>query len=396
MFEIDWLILIAVLLLTAIGLTLIYSTTYQSTDAYLFNKQLLLSFVALGAMVAGFLIPLKLEYIFAYLFYAMATTLLLLLLLLPGQVNRWIDLGPFQFQPSEIAKLAFVFALSRFLFDNRKNINSLRVVLLGLLITIVPFYLIIKEPDLGTALTLLALYVGLLWVARLQPIYIFLIISPMLSLISAFNWIVWALYFIILIVILYITKPSFKLLVSGIIVNLFIGIITPLLWNNLNQYQKDRILIFLDPSRDPFGAGYQIIQSKITIGSGGILGKGFLSGTQTNLAFLPARSTDFIFATLGEQFGFIGSIVVLVLYFILLTRIIKIIKVSRNLFAKYVTAGVGFILLLQATINIGMAVGMLPVTGIPLPFISYGGTLLVISYFMIGIVLQAYKQRTEY
>lgn len=392
----DWILLLAILLITITGLVLIYSTTYQSKEAPLFKKQLIFFFLGLGVLITAYYIPFKIEYIFSYWLYIILILLLGSLLVLPGGVNRWIDLGAFQFQPSGLAKVIVIFTLARFLFDNRKNINSLRTVGIGFLLTIIPFYLVIKEPNLSTGLILLVLYVGLLWISGLKGLYIFLIISPVLSMITAFHWITWALYFIALIVILYLANPDFRLLVTGVLANLVIGIITPIIWNGLSQYQRDRILVYLDPSKDPFGAGYQIIQSKITIGSGGLLGKGFLNGTQTNLAFLPTRSTDFIFATLGEQFGFLGTGIIIVLFAIVLLRIIHIIRDSRKIYAKFVTTGIGILFFLQIFVNLGMTLGFLPVTGIPLPFMSYGGTSLVVSYFMVGVLLRAYKKRKEY
>jgi rod shape determining protein RodA len=196
--------------------------------------------------------------------------------------------------------------------------------------------------------------------------------------------------------ILYRLRLNFLLSVSFLLFNLAFGMITPLVWNRLHDYQKDRIIIFLDPGKDPQGAGYQILQSKIAIGSGGILGKGYLQGTQTKLAFLPHQHTDFVFSVLGEEFGLWGALVLLGLFSFLLIRGISIAYKSRNNFSSNVALGITGIFAFQMLVNIGMTIGFLPVTGLPLPFVSYGGSSLLSSWILVGILLAIHYRWYEY
>ena len=181
-----------------------------------------------------------------------------------------------------------------------------------------------------------------------------------------------------------------------LVLNLGFGILTPLIWNRLHDYQKLRVLVFLDPNRDPLGAGYQIIQSKVAIGSGGIFGKGFLHGSQTKLAFLPMQHTDFIFSVVGEEFGLIGSLIFLAIFFYLIFRGLSIASKSRNSFNSYVAFGLTSIFAFQGMVNLGMAMGLLPVTGVPFPLTSYGGSSLLISWISISILLAIHYKWTEY
>jgi len=195
------------------------------------------------------------------------------------------------------------------------------------------------------------------------------------------------LFFLIFIILLYRLKPTLIFSVVFLLLNLAFGGITPLVWNHLHDYQKQRIIVFLDPGRDPQGAGYQIIQSKVAIGSGGLLGKGFLQGSQTKLAFLPHQHTDFVFSVLGEEFGLWGGLILIGLFTFLIAKGILIAQKSRNTFASNVAIGLTAILGFQVLINIGMTLGVMPVTGLPLPFVSYGGSSMLLSWMIVGLLL---------
>ena len=223
-----------------------------------------------------------------------------------------------------------------------------------------------------------------------------LILSPVLSLVAASHWLAWSLYFVVLLLFLFLFRPGFLFGVMAVLANLAFGMITPFIWGRLADYQKLRILTFLDPGRDPRGAGYQIIQSKIAIGSGGLLGKGFLEGSQSRLDFLPEPHTDFIFSVLGEEFGFWGSILVVGLFCYMFYRCIRIASHCRSKFSSFVVMGAMSIILFQFFINIGMTLGFMPVTGLPLPFVSYGGTSLVLFWTLIGIIVAAEYRWQEY
>jgi rod shape determining protein RodA len=224
----------------------------------------------------------------------------------------------------------------------------------------------------------------------------FLILSPLVSLVAASHWLSWAVYFAVLLIILALIRPGMIMSVAAVVANLAFGIITPILWGRLAEYQKLRILTFLDPGHDPRGAGYQIIQSKISIGSGGILGKGFMSGSQTKLEFLPERHTDFIFSVLGEEFGFWGAMIVILLFAFVFYRVLRVAVRCRSRFASNIAIGAIGIILFQFTINIGMTLGLMPVTGLALPLISYGGTSLVLMWTLVGLIVSADYHWQEY
>jgi rod shape determining protein RodA len=201
---------------------------------------------------------------------------------------------------------------------------------------------------------------------------------------------------ILIVFYLFYIKPPVVLRIAYFILNIAIGLVTPLLWNQLKDYQKQRITTFWNPEADPLGAGYQIIQSKVAIGSGGFLGKGFLQGSQTQLRFLPEQHTDFIFAVIGEEFGFIGILFGLVLFTIFLFRIIRMANVYKNHFSSIFAIGAVTIIAFHMFVNMGMTIGIFPVTGLPLPFVSYGGSALITNMIIVGIILNFYRYRFEY
>ncbi len=390
--KIDWTLLIVALALASIGILLIYSALPTGKA---WSRQLIYLFVGVVFMFVMWKIPLRIHYSLGWIYYALTLIILIFVLLQGGDVKRWISIGPIGFQPSEFAKLAMVFTMGRYLYDRKKEIANPKIVIGAIVLTAVPFAIVMGQPDLGTAMVFTAILVASLYTAGMPELTLFLLASPFLSLVSAVHWIPWAIYFILLLAILYYSKARLIVFAPVAIANLLIGIFTPAIWGSIREYQKERILVFLDPGRDPFGAGYQIIQSKIAIGSGCFWGKGFLEGTQVNLAFLPARHTDFIFAVLGEQFGFVGCSIVLILYLILFYRIIRIADDARNLYARILAIGCGAVLFFGAFVNIGMVTGIMPVTGLPLPFISLGGTSLITSLAIIGLLQNIHSRAVE-
>jgi len=256
-----------------------------------------------------------------------------------------------------------------------------------------PAVLIVEQPDLGTSLVFLALTIPVLFWAGLNWFYIFIILSPLLVIIASFNF--WAFLFVMLIIsfILFYSRRKPLIIVAVFILNIAVGIVTPYLWGHLRPYQQQRIVTFINPEKDPKGSGYQIIQSQVAIGSGGITGKGYLNGSQTHLRFLPAQHTDFIFSVIGEEFGFIGSAFVLLIFLLLILRLIHLASLVRDPFENMILIGVVTIIFFHVVINIGMSIGMAPVTGLPLPFISYGGSFLLTNMTMIGIVISIAKNK---
>jgi rod shape determining protein RodA len=259
-----------------------------------------------------------------------------------------------------------------------------------------PFILIIKQPDLGTSMVFIAILVAMLYHAGMKPANLFLLLSPAISLICAFHLISWMIFILVVFLMLFLSRPRFLTTAAIFLTNFAVGIITPIMWRGLHEYQQKRILVFLDQGRDPLGAGYQVIQSKVALGSGGFLGKGFLHGTQTKLAFLPAQHTDFIFSSFGEQFGFWGSMVLLLLFLILILRGVKIAQMARNKFAGLVAQGVTAVIFFHVFVNVGVSLGIMPVTGLPLPFMSYGGSSLITNMILVGLLLNVRFRWQEY
>ncbi|HHS50616.1 MAG TPA: rod shape-determining protein RodA [candidate division Zixibacteria bacterium] len=388
----DWTLAICAIILSIIGIMLIYSASPASN---LWVKQTVYLALGIVVMIALWRIPLKVHYSFGWIYFFIAVILLIAPLFQAGEIRRWLHLGIFTFQPSELAKPAVALVLARFLYDRKKEIRSIKTIALAAIVIIIPFVIVMSQPDLGTAMVFIAIFVASIYVAGIDELTLFFLASPLLSIALSFHWISWAIFFVALLVILWFSRTR---LVNFLIIslgNLFIGVMTPAIWRNIHEYQKQRILVFLDPGRDPFGAGYQIIQSKIAVGSGQFWGKGFLEGTQTKLAFLPARHTDFIFAVLGEQFGFVGTLLVLLLFFILFYRILKIADEARNNYARLTAVGLGTVLFFGVIVNIGMAIGLMPVTGLPLPFFSAGGSNLITTFGIIGILLNIHSHGVE-
>ncbi|HCQ02608.1 MAG TPA: hypothetical protein DIT99_18825 [Candidatus Latescibacteria bacterium] len=239
----------------------------------------------------------------------------------------------------------------------------------------------------------------LLW-AGLSILELVLFISPvigiLIAVISGFNWIVWAIFMLTLFGIMYIKRPPISLVVALIVIQIGVGLTAEPLWDSLHDYQRQRVETFLKPQEDVLGAGYQIIQSQIAIGSGGMFGRGLLQGSQTQLAFLPEQQTDFIFSVVGEELGFVGSVSVLILFYVLIIRGIKIAVNVKGSFQSLIAAGCVSVFSFHVIMNVGMTIGLLPVAGVPLPFLSYGGSFLMTSMILSGLLLNAWRHRYEY
>jgi len=393
-------LLATALILSLIGILLIYSAKHASVkEQYLFLRQLFWLVLSLTAAGVILTIPLRFHEIFSYLYYLLALFLLLAVFFI-GETKlgatRWFTFGGINFQPSELAKIATVFALARYLSYTKRPCYSTLWIGTVMVISLIPLLLVLRQPDLGTSLVFLAIVLSMLYWSKLPLLFIFLLFSPIISLIAGFHWIPWGIFFLLLLYVLHRLRPAILFSLVILLLNLTFGVLTPLLWNRLHDYQKLRVLVFLDPNRDPLGAGYQIIQSKVAIGSGGLLGKGFLHGSQTKLAFLPMQHTDFIFSVVGEEFGLIGSLIFLAFFFYLIFQGFSIASRSRSSFNSYVAFGLTSVFAFQGVVNLGMAMGLLPVTGIPFPLVSYGGSSLLISWISIGLLLAIHHRWTEY
>ncbi|MEA2030402.1 MAG: rod shape-determining protein RodA [candidate division Zixibacteria bacterium] len=400
--SLDWKLIGAALLLSLIGILMILSSQYHADSEFAqtyYERQLIWLLIAVFVFAIVIHLPLRLFDVTAYLLYGI-TVLALVAVLFIGATrmgaSRWFSFGVMNLAPSDIAKLTLIFALARFFAYCKMGIASKQRLILSFMLAIIPMALILKQPDLGTSLVFPVILFALWYWSGLSLLYLFLIVSPLVSLVAASHWIAWAVYIVILLGILFSLRPGMLFGITAVVVNLAFGIVTPFLWNQLADYQKLRILSFLDPSRDPRGAGYQIIQSKIAIGSGGIWGKGLLGGSQTRLDFLPERHTDFIFSVLGEEFGLWGALIVISLFAFIIFRAIRISARCRSRFTSFVVFGAASILLFQLLVNVGMTLGFMPVTGLALPFISYGGTSLVLSWTLIALMVSADYHWQEY
>jgi rod shape determining protein RodA len=256
-----------------------------------------------------------------------------------------------------------------------------------LVISAISIFLVFIEPDIGTSAIFLFILLGMVGTLNITiPRYI-LFASPLISFLCGFNLISWILFMILLVVTIIISDIDLRSAIGVFLLNLAIGASTPIIDILLKPYQKARLLNFLNPSLDPTGIGWQLLQSKISIGSGGIIGKGYLQGSIKNLGFLPLTRTDFIFAVLGEEFGFLGTFSILILFSLFLLRILYIAQHAQRPFGRYLAYGIFFYFLSQITVNIAMTIGLLPVVGLPLPFLSYGGTSLLVSIVSVSLLI---------
>ena len=398
--HLDWPLALAVCGLIGIGLLTVYSaTSIPGAHQGLWMKQLAWCVLAFGAAWVVAAIHYRLYDSLAWPMYAIALVLLVAVLAVGTSkmgAKRWIDIGPMQFQPSELAKIATTFVLARFFDHARLDLNKVRWWLPPLFIALVPFVLVAKEPDLGTGLSFPVMLVAMYFWAGMPLGRLLLGLSPVFNVALFFvTGSIW--WFVALFAgLLAFARPKITMLVGILAINAAVAVTLPQMWNHMHDYQRRRIETFLNPDHDPYGAGYQIIQSKIAIGSGGATGKGYLKGSQKALSFLPMRHTDFIYSVVGEEGGFLGAAVVVLLYAVVIIRGYRLAAVARDGFAGLVAIGVVTALFFHVMVNMLMTVGWAPVTGVPLPFLSYGGTALIVNCIQIGLLQNVALRRREY
>lgn len=347
----DFWLLGATILLALIGIAMIYSSTACIDSEPLDFKsptirQVIYAAAGIGAMFALAFIDFRIYGNLRWFIWG-GTVALLGAVAIIGQIThgaqRWIDLRIFLFQPSEMSKVLMVLVVAKYMADNAARIGRVSILLISFGFVVIPIVLIYLQPDLGTAIVLAGTW-------------------AVMALASGLRW-------------------RYVLIIGAILL-----IAAPFIWTNLRAYQQERILTFVDPGRDPLGAGYNVTQSRIAIGSGGVWGAGFCSGTQSQLKFLRNRSTDFIFSVIAEELGFIGSVFVIALFAFILFRLVRAAGQARNTFGKLIALGIAGMLFVQSGVNMGMNLGLMPVTGIPLPFVSAGGSSLISLLAAEGIV----------
>ncbi len=309
-------------------------------------------------------------------------------------VKSFISIAGFRFQPAEPAKIATILAVARLLSMKKEGPQALRELLPPIGVVGLPLGLVILQPDLGTAMAFVGiLFAALYWGGTPIPLLV-LLASPGLGLILSFDTGVWSFYMVGLTLSLFFYRYRLYLVesVGVVLANLAAGTIALPLWRSLADYQRNRLLVFLDPSVDPRGAGWHLIQSKVAIGSGGLLGKGFTQGTQKRLDFLPEQHTDFIFSVVGEELGFVGTMLVIGAFSFVLLRIVRLATEASDPFAGLVIFGIFGAWITHIFVNVGMTIGVFPITGIPLPFVSYGGSFLLMSWVALALAVRVTQE----
>jgi rod shape determining protein RodA len=392
-------LVLALLALSVFGIAMIYSAGVLNVPSPVTRgawiRQSVWLVIALVAFTAVSRIPLRWYEWAAYPAFILSAVVLAATLVVgtgagtAAGVKSFLSIGGFRFQPAEVAKVATILALAR-LLSSREAPAALRDLLAPAMLVAVPLGLVILQPDLGTALAFIGILFAALYWAGAPLGMLVLLASPGFGLILSFDTRVWSAYVVALVVGLYVYRYRLYLVesVAVVLANVAAGTVAQPLWNSLADYQRNRLLVFLDPSVDPRGAGWHLIQSKVAIGSGGLMGKGFTLGTQKRLDFLPEQHTDFIFSVIGEELGFLGTTVALLLFSYVLYRLVRMAEKAPDPFAGIVIFGIFGAWVVHIFVNVGMTVGIVPVTGIPLPFVSYGGSFLLMSWVAAGLAVR--------
>jgi rod shape determining protein RodA len=386
---IDWVLLAVPVAITAFGAIVIHSTQRNTVNVgYGFNHAVL---GLIGVGVTLWIARSRYEHLlnWQWIIYGAVNVLLVVVMFIGtvgGGAQSWLGIAGFYIQPSEFAKLSIIISLAAML--SRRDASTLWGVANALVVIVLPWVLVFIQPDLGTSLVFGAITLGMLYWANCNPGWLVLFVSPLVAAIL-FNlvlpgWLVWSIG---MGAIAWFTLPwRWFSTVIATAVNLVSGKLGDVLWGLLQDYQKDRLVLFLDPDKDPLGGGYHLIQSRIAIGAGKLWGQGLGHGTQTQLNFIPEQHTDFIFSAVGEEWGFVGSMAVIAAYWLICFRLVIIAQNAKDDFGSLLVIGVLAMIVFQVVINIGMTIGLAPITGIPLPWLSYGRSALLTNFIALGMV----------
>jgi rod shape determining protein RodA len=398
--EVDWM-----LLALSVGLTVLGGVMIRSTEMNQGLTDWWWHWImgAIGLVVALFIARSRYEVLIQWhwIIYAITNASLIAVMIIGTTVKgsqRWITIGSFNIQPSEFAKLGVIITLAALL--HAKPASTIPAVLRTLAITAVPWALVFLQPDLGTSLVFGAIVIGMLYWGNANPGWLILMISPLVAaiLFSLYlpGWFAWAG---LMAIVAWRTLPWPMIgSLGAIVVNLVTGSLGKVFWGFLKDYQKDRLILFLDPDKDPLGGGYHLIQSRIAIGAGELWGRGLHHGTQTQLNFIPEQHTDFIFSAVGEELGFFGSICLLGIFWLICLRLVVIAQNAKDNFGSLLAIGVLSMIVFQVIVNISMTIGLAPVTGIPLPWMSYGRSAMLTNFLAIGLVesVANYRHRLKF
>jgi rod shape determining protein RodA len=382
-----------------------YSQNRVDVPKGIFWRQIMWVVVSWLAICVVSRIPMRHLENLAWPSYLGVVTLLLLVLVVAPEVagsRRWLAVGSLRLQPSEFSKVAVVLMLAALLGRRVESGSRIMATLSSFVLALVPTVLVLREPDLGTSLVFIAIWLGMIFWYGISGLLLMTALSAAASAVIMFYservlqqpW-PWGVYMIVLMAVLYLVRLSMSTSVLILLSNIAAGLGIPLVWARLKTYQQERILTFFDPTRDEMGTGYQAIQSKVAIGSGGLFGTHYLQGTQKGLAFLPERHTDFIFSVAGEELGLLGAGTLLVLFMLLVMRTVDVATSVRRPFASLLAIGVASYFTFHVVVNVAITTGLLPVTGLPLPLISYGGSSLLVSSLMVGLILNLSVHRYD-
>ncbi len=398
----DWPLFLTALLLSLFGVAMVYSageTDVASVANGLWRAQLM--WLGLG-IIAAWMVSRASVRLIEWLtlpVYVLSIAVLALTLVIgsgagtAASMKGWLTIGGYRLgQPAELVKIAVVLMLARVLAARREPPRSLLELWKPAVVVFIPFVLIMAQPDLGTAMVFIGIFFAMLYWSGVPLPLLILVASPAVSLVLAFNTSLWGAWFLLLLALVLWYKPYLLEGVGLMFANVAMGVIAPLVWERLAPYQRHRLLVFLDPSIDPLASGWHVLQSQVAIGSGGLFGNGFTLGTQKRLAFLPAQHTDFIFAVVGEELGFLGVTVSLALFLFLLLRAVRIASRAVDSFPSLMAFGITAGWLVHVIENVGMTINLMPITGIPLPFFSYGGSFMLASWLAIGILLRIARE----
>ncbi len=397
--SVDYPLLVLALILSVFGVAMVFSAGQtdvpSSFVAHAWRRQLLwfsVSLLACWTVTRG---SVRLIEWSAWPLYVVSCALLVLVLFFgtgagtAASVKGWLTIGGTRVgQPAELAKLATTLMLARVLAAQRDGARSLFDLWRPLAVIALPWVLVMAQPDLGTGIVFIGICFAMLFWAGVPWPLLLMLASPGVSLILAFSTGIWGAWFLILVALVLWYRPFLLEGVLLVVANVSMGVLAPLLWDQLKPFQQRRLLVFLDPSFDPHGSAWNVTQSKVAIGSGGLTGNGFMLGSQKRLQFLPARHTDFIFSVVGEELGFIGVSVVLALFLALFLRGTRVASRANDSFPSLVAFGLVAASFIHVTVNVGMTLNLMPITGIPLPFLSYGGSFLLVTWIGIALLLR--------